>query len=68
MVLHGPRFGATPGTVDDRAARTEPGVIAVVPLDEGVAVVGETLDDAHRGLQALQVTWDDTYAERRSSE
>ncbi|MEA2532533.1 MAG: isoquinoline 1-oxidoreductase subunit beta [Actinomycetota bacterium] len=68
VVLHGPRFGATPGTVDDRAALEEPGVVAVVPVDEGVAVVGETLDDAHRGLSALQVTWDDTHAERRSSE
>ena len=68
VVLHGPRFGATPDTVDDVAALKEAGVVAVVPVDEGVAVVGETLDDAHRGVQALAVTWDDTHAERRSSE
>jgi isoquinoline 1-oxidoreductase subunit beta len=68
VVLHPPRFGATAASVDDRAALSEPGVMAVVPIEEGVAVVGETLHDAHRGLIALHVTWDDTNAERRSSE
>jgi isoquinoline 1-oxidoreductase beta subunit len=68
VVLHPPRFGATAAKVDDRAALQVPGVIAVVPIAEGVAVAGETLDDAHRGVNALEVTWDDTKAERRSSE
>ena len=39
-----------------------------MPIAEGIAVVGETFDDAHRGLQALDVEWDDTHAERRSSD
>jgi isoquinoline 1-oxidoreductase beta subunit len=68
VVLHPPRFGAKAATIDDGAALGEAGVIAVVPIDEGVAVVGETFDDAHRGLQALAVTWDDANSERRSSE
>jgi isoquinoline 1-oxidoreductase beta subunit len=68
VVLHPPRFGARADTVDDRAALGVAGVVAVVPVDDGVAVVGETFDDAHRGLQALAVTWDDTNSERRSSE
>ena len=68
VVLHPPRFGATARDIDDRAARATAGVVAVVPIDEGVAVVGETFDDAHRGLKALDVTWDDTNAERRSSD
>jgi isoquinoline 1-oxidoreductase subunit beta len=67
VVLHPPRFGATAASIDDRAALAEPGVIAVVPIDEGVAVVGETFADAQRGLRALEVEWDDTDAERRSS-
>ena len=67
VVLHPPRFGATVASVDDQAALAEPGVTAVVPIDEGVAVVGETLADAYRGLHALTVEWDDTGAERRSS-
>src|SRR6202008_3645054 len=45
-----------------------PGVLAVVPISNGVGVVGETLDDAQRGLRALTVTWDYASAETRSSE
>src|SRR3984893_4792974 len=41
VVLHPPRFGATAANVDDRAALQVPGVVAVVPIAEGVAVVGE---------------------------
>jgi isoquinoline 1-oxidoreductase subunit beta len=68
VVLHPPRFGATPATIDDEATLALPGVVAVVPIEEGVAVVGELPHDAILGLQALTVTWDDTNAERRSSE
>jgi isoquinoline 1-oxidoreductase beta subunit len=67
VVLHPPKFGATPAAVDDSAALAEPGVTAVVPIEEGIAVVGETFDDAQRGLRALRVDWDDQHAERRSS-
>ena len=67
VVLHPPRFGSTVASVDDHAALDEPGVIAVVPIEEGVAVVGETVADAQRGLRALNVSWDDTAAEWRSS-
>ena len=68
VVLHPPRFGATAASIDDTAALAEPGVTAVVPIAEGVAVVAETVADAQRGLRALIVAWDDTNAERRSSE
>jgi isoquinoline 1-oxidoreductase beta subunit len=68
VVLHPPKFGATPAAVDDRAALAEPGVTAVVPIQEGVAVVGQTFDDAQRGVRALAVDWDEQHAERRSSE
>ena len=67
MVLHPPRFGATVASVDDGAALAEAGVTAVVPIDEGVAVVAETAADAQRGLRALVVEWDDKNAERRST-
>src|SRR4029077_11321086 len=67
VVLHPPRFGAAVASVDDSAALAEPGVIAVVPIEEGVAVVAETVADAQRGVRALVVGWDDTNAERRSS-
>ena len=68
VVLHPPKFGAIPAAVDDSAALAELGVSAVVPIAEGIAVVGETFDDAQRGLRALRVDWDEQNAERRSSE
>jgi isoquinoline 1-oxidoreductase beta subunit len=68
LVLHPPRFGARFVSVDDKAALAEPGVTAVVPIENGVAVVGETYADAWRGLHALNVVWNDDDAERRSSE
>jgi isoquinoline 1-oxidoreductase beta subunit len=68
IVLHPPRFGGKVASVDDRSALSEPGVKAVIPIDEGVAVVAETFADAQRGLQAVQVKWNDERAERRSSE
>ncbi len=67
VVLHPPRFGATVASLNDRAALAEAGVTAVVPIEEGVAVVAETVADAQRGLRALVVEWDDTHAERRST-
>ncbi|MEA2213523.1 MAG: isoquinoline 1-oxidoreductase subunit beta [Solirubrobacteraceae bacterium] len=68
VVLHPPRFGATVAFVDDKAALAETGVVAVVPIEEGVAVVAETVADAQRGLYALTVEWDDSGSERRSSQ
>jgi isoquinoline 1-oxidoreductase beta subunit len=68
VVLHPPRFGAKVASVDDSAALAEPGVRAVVPIQEGVAVVAETFADAQRALRLLVVVWDDENAERRSTE
>jgi isoquinoline 1-oxidoreductase beta subunit len=68
IVLHPPRFGARAASIDDQATLAEPGVAAVVPIEEGVAVVAETVADAQRGLRALTVEWDNSSSERRSSE
>jgi isoquinoline 1-oxidoreductase beta subunit len=68
IVLHPPRFGARVASVDDRAGLAEPRVKAVIPVEEGVAVVAETFPDAQSGLLALKVEWNDEHAERRSSE
>lgn len=67
IVLHPPHFGARSASINDKAALAEAGVKAVIAIDDGVAVVGETFDDAQRGVRALDVAWDDTNAERRSS-
>jgi isoquinoline 1-oxidoreductase subunit beta len=68
VVLHPPRFGASVKSVEDQGALSEPGVVAVVPIEEGLAVVAETVADAQRGLRALTVEWDDAGAELRSSD
>lgn len=67
-VLHPPYFGATIRSIDDTKARASAGVIAVVPISRGVAVVAETFYDAVMGLQALSVEWDTSHAELRGSD
>ena len=62
-----PRFGATVAAVDDAAAKAVPGVVRVVQVPQGVAVVAESFWAAHKGREALKVTWDETHAEKRGS-
>jgi isoquinoline 1-oxidoreductase beta subunit len=54
-----PVFGGKVGHVDDSAAKTIPGVRQVVVLDDLVAVVGDHMWAAKRGLDALVITWDE---------
>ncbi|MDR3465568.1 MAG: xanthine dehydrogenase family protein molybdopterin-binding subunit [Xanthobacteraceae bacterium] len=54
-----PVFGGKVGAVDDRAALKIPGVRQVIVLDDLVAVVGDHMWAARKGLDALVVTWDE---------
>jgi isoquinoline 1-oxidoreductase subunit beta len=54
-----PVFGGKVASVDDQAATKMPGVRQVVVLDDLVAVVGDHMWAAKRGLEALQITWDE---------
>jgi isoquinoline 1-oxidoreductase beta subunit len=54
--------------VDDTAARAVPGVRQVVVLDDLVAVVGDHMWAATRGLEALAIVWDDGANAQVSSE
>jgi isoquinoline 1-oxidoreductase subunit beta len=54
-----PVFGGKIAHVDDSAAKTMPGVQQVVVLDNLVAVVGDHMWAAKKGLDALVVTWDE---------
>jgi isoquinoline 1-oxidoreductase beta subunit len=54
-----PVFGGKVGHVNDSAAKTIPGVQKVVVLDDLVAVVGDHMWAAKKGLDALVVTWND---------
>ncbi len=57
VVARPPTLGGTVGTVDDRAARALPGVVAVARIPTGVAVVADTFDHALAARDALVVTW-----------
>src|SRR5471032_1029696 len=52
-----PVFGGKVGKVDDSAARKIPGVQKIVVLDDLVAVVGDHMWAAKKGLEALDITW-----------
>ena len=66
-IAHPPRFGGTMKRVDDTAAKKIKGVIAVVPISTGVAVVADSFWTAKRARDALQITWDDSKAEKRGT-
>ena len=54
-----PVFGGKVGRVDDSAAKKIPGVQQIVVLDDLVAVVGDHMWAAKKGLDALVVSWDE---------
>ena len=68
LVAHPPRFGGSVRTLDDAPARAVPGVIDVVRIPTGVAVIARDTWTAMKGREALRVTWDDSAAETRSSD
>jgi isoquinoline 1-oxidoreductase beta subunit len=68
MVAHPKRFGAKVKSFDDSAARKIPGVVDIVQIPTGVAVIAQTTYAARQGRDALNVTWDEDKAETRSSD
>jgi isoquinoline 1-oxidoreductase subunit beta len=54
-----PVFGGKVAKVDDSAARKIPGVHKVVVSDDFVAVVGDHMWAAKKGLDALVIDWDE---------
>ena len=68
MVAHAPRFGGKVAAYDDADARKVPGVLDVVQIPTGVAVLALNTYAARRGRDALKVTWDDSAAEMRGTD
>jgi isoquinoline 1-oxidoreductase beta subunit len=62
-----PVFGGKIGKVDDAAARKIPGVRQIVVLDDLVAVIGDHMWAAKKGLEALKIDWDEGPNARVSS-
>jgi isoquinoline 1-oxidoreductase beta subunit len=67
VIQRPPLFGATVRSLDPAAAKAVPGVIEVVQVPAGVAVVGKTYWAALQGRNALKIEWDDGAAEKRST-
>ncbi|WP_165856456.1 xanthine dehydrogenase family protein molybdopterin-binding subunit [Marinobacter sp. JSM 1782161] len=67
-ILHPPVFGATVASVDDAAARAVKGVIDVKTVPAGVAVYAENTHAALKGRKALNVSWDESQGETRSTQ
>jgi isoquinoline 1-oxidoreductase beta subunit len=57
VCLRPPSFGGKAGTVDDSAARKVPGVVDVIPISSGIAVIAKNTWAALKGREALKVAW-----------
>ena len=68
LIARPPRFGAAASKVDAAAAEKVPGVVHVVEVPRGVAVLAENFWAAKKGRDALEITWDESAAEVRGSE
>jgi isoquinoline 1-oxidoreductase beta subunit len=67
LIKRPPRFGGTVRSFDAAAASAIPGVVKVVQVPSGVAVIARNFWAAKQGRDALQVDWDESHAETRSS-
>jgi isoquinoline 1-oxidoreductase beta subunit len=67
VIARPPKFGATVTSFDAAAARKVAGVVDVVQVPQGVAVVAKGMWPALQGRDALKVVWDDSKAEKRST-
>jgi isoquinoline 1-oxidoreductase beta subunit len=63
-----PLFGATVSRVDDAEAKKVNGVVDVVQVPRGVAVVAKNFWAAEKGRKALKIDWDESQAETRGSD
>jgi isoquinoline 1-oxidoreductase subunit beta len=62
-----PLFGATAKSFDAIGTKAVPGVVDVLQVPRGVAVVAKSFWAAKLGRDALKVAWDDSKAEKRST-
>jgi isoquinoline 1-oxidoreductase beta subunit len=62
-----PLFGSKVKSFDASAAAAVPGVVKVVQVPGGVAVIAKGFWAAKLGRDALKIEWDDSTAEKRSS-
>jgi isoquinoline 1-oxidoreductase subunit beta len=68
VVAHPPKFGAKVASFDASKTRAVPGVVDVVQIPTGVAVLADGYWTALNGRAALTVTWDESGAETRGTD
>jgi isoquinoline 1-oxidoreductase beta subunit len=68
VVAHPPRFGAKVKSFDASKARSVKGVVEVVQIPTGVAVLAKDTWSAKKGRDALQVEWDESGAFKLGTE
>ncbi|QJR79372.1 xanthine dehydrogenase family protein molybdopterin-binding subunit [Alteromonas pelagimontana] len=68
LVKHAPYFGAKVASFDANKAMQIPGVVDVKAVSQGVAIFAENTFAALKGRDAVEVQWDLSQAETRSSE
>lgn len=68
VMLRAPKFGATLATLDSSAAEKMPGVVKVLKVPRGVAVIAKDTWSAIKARDALKATWDESKAETRSTD
>jgi len=68
VVAHPPQFGATVKAFDASKTRAIKGVVDVVQIPQGVAVLAKDTWSAKLGRDALVVTWDDSAAFKLGSD
>jgi isoquinoline 1-oxidoreductase subunit beta len=67
VVMRPPRFGGKAASFDASRAKAIQGVVEVVEIPRGVAVVARDFWSAKKGREALRVTWDESAAEKRGT-
>jgi isoquinoline 1-oxidoreductase beta subunit len=67
LIKRPPRFGGSVQSFDAAAARAVPGVVQVVQVPRGIAVIANSFWAAKQGRDALRVQWNDSRAETRST-
>ncbi len=67
VLVKAPKFGGTVNSFDASEAKKLPGVVEVVQIPQGVAVIAKDMWSAIKGREALKVEWDLSKAETRGS-
>jgi isoquinoline 1-oxidoreductase beta subunit len=67
VMIHPPKFGATVKSFDATKAKALKGVVDVVQISRGIAVVAENMWIAMKGRDLVTVDWDESKAEQRGS-